>query len=206
MSSEGRYKYNFLRAGIYEAYIDKTLEDYREHVPKECIEVLERYLSKIKVFVSKGAGVGIIGKISGSGKTGLLMEILKAAVRQDISVQYASVPAIMRAHKNWTIWNEIYEILREVNLIAIDDIGREKNYEESQDVLYSIVNYRLFRKKPTLFASEKGIPELVKLYPLPLVSALRGSVVLTKIEPGIDYRKIQAEQIRRDFNGRIPEA
>ncbi len=129
---------------------------------------------------------------SGRGKTHLAVGVAREAKRQGYSVlALKSIDLLNRIKKTYETKNydgekEIMFILRNIDLLLIDDIGIEKSSEWAISKLYEAVDYR-HKRKSTIFTTNftgKQIKE--KLGPA-MVSRIWGAGIRLEIE-GKDWR------------------
>lgn len=67
-------------------------------------------------------------------------------------------------------YEEFTEALANVPVLAIDDLGKEKVTEKSQELLFDIINARVLRERPMLITTNFVGPALEKRFPDPLTA------------------------------------
>ncbi|MEA2347679.1 MAG: replication protein DnaC [Thermoleophilaceae bacterium] len=108
---------------------------------------IREFCRKIEANLDAGRGKWFHGDV-GTGKTLLAMTISKAALDAGKSVAIYSVPRLLSEIKETyeadskSSYMELFERLREVDLLHLDDLGAEKQTEWVLEQLYSVVNER----------------------------------------------------------------
>ena len=99
----------------------------------------------------------------GCGKTFLLSALLhELEVERHVSICIAYYPEILRELKDdWELYASRIRYYQTVDLLMFDDIGAERVTEWGRDeVLGTILQYRMDHKLPTFFSSNMSIGEL----------------------------------------------
>ncbi len=104
----------------------------------------------------------------GVGKTYLLAAMANALAKRHIPVALVYLPDMIRELKsaigNHNLENLVNEI-KSVQVLILDDIGSEMNTQWVRDeILGTILQYRMLEELPTFFSSNKTIKELIKDY------------------------------------------
>lgn len=125
-----------------------------------------RYASNFKEVLAKGLGIYIYGS-PGAGKTHLSACIANELIKKQYSVILSSIGNLIQRikatfDKSDTTEEDIFQGIRAVDLLIIDDIGSENMSDYVQEKLFEIVNARYIVKKPTIFTSNLTFDELLK--------------------------------------------
>ncbi len=94
----------------------------------------------------------------GTGKTHLAAAIANEVSQQETPVLFAIVPDLLdhlrkAIREGETTYHERMELLRDVSLLVLDDLGAEQSTPWAQETLYQIINYRYIWRLPTVLTS-----------------------------------------------------
>ena len=131
---------------------------------KELASTIDHFLSN-----TSKKGLFIYGP-SGCGKSTLAGFLTRSLAKQGYRLGYIHFPTYLIDLKNsfseFGNDNNIEE-LRNVDYLVIDDLGGENVTSWSRDeVLSAVLTYRSQNKKITLFTSQYGQDDLIKIYTL----------------------------------------
>lgn len=181
-----------LKSGILEEFWDLDISDY---IGKpEVVAVVKEYLSYLGNARKKGIGMFFHGS-NGTGKTFLGVEILKEALRQGYTAQFASLGGIIQALTDG--WYDAEkrrryeERIRDVDFLMIDDVGKEMRVSKNgltEMVFDNLIRYRSFRNKPMILTTNSDIESVENVYGKSIVSLLHGKFIPIRVV-GEDYRK-----------------
>lgn len=117
---------------------------------------------------NKGEGLMFLGQV-GTGKTHLAASISNYIItRHIIPVKFGNITTLLGEIKNTyegdskKAENDIIRELSDVELLVIDDLGKEKPTEWSNSIIYRIVNNRYENYKPLIVTSNYTVEELEK--------------------------------------------
>ena len=181
----------FRRAGILELWWDKDLETFQGD--KKALKTVQEYLASLEDQIKNGRGLFLVGA-NGVGKTYLTTEVLKEAIRQGYTVQFASLGGLVEMFTaGWhseTQKRNFQRKIRNVQMLAIDDIGKEYRGGSgmSESVFDNLIRYRVQRKKTTLLSSNIAPKDLKGIYGDSVASLLNECVKIVKVE-GEDFRR-----------------
>ena len=125
-------------------------------------------IKKIKSFYDsykKGEdtkGIYLSGSF-GSGKSYLIAALFNELAKNNVSSAIIYFPEFLRKLKSsfGGDYNELFDTIKSVPLLSIDDIGAEKLTDWARDeILGSILQYRMDNKLPTCFTSNLNLKEL----------------------------------------------
>ena len=130
----------------------------RIEIVKKIKEFYDNYKKKI---YSKG--IYLSGSF-GSGKSYLIAALFNELAKYNIESAIIYFPEFLRklkANLGSDNYDSIFENIKKVTLLCIDDIGAEKLTDWSRDeILGSILQYRMDNKLPTFFTSNLNLKEL----------------------------------------------
>ena len=125
-------------------------------------------IKKIKEFYTlykKGTytkGIYLSGSF-GSGKSYLIAALFNELAKYNIESAIIYFPEFLRKLKAsfGNDYNELFDTIKKVPLLSLDDIGAEKLTDWARDeILGSILQYRMDNKLPTFFTSNLNLKEL----------------------------------------------
>ena len=125
-------------------------------------------IKKIKEFYDnykKGhssKGIYLSGSF-GSGKSYLIAALFNELAKYNINSAFVYFPELLRSLKAGfgNNYNDVFETIKKVSLLCLDDIGAEKLTDWARDeILGSILQYRMDNKLPTFFTSNLNLLEL----------------------------------------------
>lgn len=148
-------------------------------------------LTRLKAFEVGTQSVCLYGG-PGRGKTHLALSIAKQAKADGKSVlAIKAIDLLTRLKRTYDRRDDVAEVeimrlLKEVDVLVIDDIGTEKSTEWVRSKFYEIIDYRMNRKT-TIFTTNLSSGETERKEGGALVSRIWGSDLCLCIE-GYDYR------------------
>lgn len=118
----------------------------------------------------------------GVGKTYLCSCVAKRIMDKGFTVMYQSAPSMMKF-----LWDyyyssfnlrkeetERFELIRNADLLIIDDLGTENMSEKSLSHFFQLLNERISRKKPLLISTNMGISDIRNHYDERIYSRIVG--------------------------------
>ena len=108
---------------------------------------------------------------NGCGKTHLAAAIANRAIADGTSVFFAVVPDLLDhlrasfAPGKDVGYDELFERIRNVGLLVLDDLGAQATTPWAQEKLYQVVNDRTFSGLPTVVTTDQGITEIQAVHP-----------------------------------------
>ena len=162
---ENKYKNNIYLFEIPKEIKEASMKDIdsknkaRFEIIKWLVEFIEKYKSNTGM-----KGLYLNGSF-GSGKTYLISAALNELAKQDHKIAIIYYPEFLRSLKESfsepEIYNEKFKLIKNVELLLIDDIGAETMTEWSRDeVLGTILQYRMQEGLTTFFTSNLTIKDL----------------------------------------------
>lgn len=127
----------------------------------EVIKFIDRYFEQYD-FSKTTKGLYLHGNF-GCGKTFLISALLhELEIEKHASVCIVYYPEILRELKDdWEVYESKMKYYQTVDLLFLDDIGAERVTEWGRDeVLGTILQYRMEHKLPTFFSSNMSMNEL----------------------------------------------
>ena len=92
---------------------------------------------------------------------------------------------------------EIIQSLCDLDLLLIDDIGKEHITDYSRQIIYSVINGRYERQKPTLFTTNCTSADLESKIDPATISRMMESNIAVKFDNIPDYRQRIGSEINK---------
>ena len=105
------------------------------------------------------------GDTPGTGKTTLAMLIAQEAMRRKRSVAIYTGPELLTAIRMtyednaWRTYEDLFDRLRSVDLLILDDLAVAKTTEWVLEQLYTVVNDRYQDEKAIILTADVGNPD-----------------------------------------------
>ena len=138
----------------------------------------------------------------GCGKTHLAAAIANEAIRREYDTMFTVVPDLLD-HLRSTFgpsseieYDERFELIRNIQLLILDDLGTESATPWAREKLFQIMNHRYNLRLPTVITSNGNLDKLD-----PRLHSRLQDVVLCRrvlIEAG-DYRRLTIQQRYSNF-------
>ena len=148
-------------------------------------EKLEEARAYAESFTGTGKGLLYFGK-SGTGKTFTTGAITNRIRERGFTVLYMTAVELMDAvkekdySKNADDSETKYQLIKDVDLLVIDDLGTELATPYTASALFDIVNYRSGLEKPVIYSTNFELSQLSKRYHDRIFSRITGSVKLVE--------------------------
>ncbi|NPV49438.1 MAG: ATP-binding protein [Armatimonadetes bacterium] len=156
-------------------------------------------------------GLLIMGP-NGTGKTHLAAGIMLELIKREVAVRFYTVPELLARVRDGISRDEaddVQEILAEIPLLVIDDLGKEylrpseTGTSWAQEVIYTILNRRYEEDRPVIVTTNLTDAQIEQRYGLAVVSRL-AEMCRTVVLDGPDYRLgLHAADCRQD-GGLVP--
>lgn len=133
---------------------------------QHCYDVAKEYADNFQIHKSNGKGLYIEGT-NGTGKTHLAASIALQLISREIPVIFRTgddlLSDIKRTYENREVReSEVFGIYKNVDLLIIDDLGKEQCTDWSMSALYSIINARYEDMKPTIVTTNYSADNLIR--------------------------------------------
>lgn len=147
---------------------------------------IEKYLETGTNLIIEGAG-----KV-GTGKTHLACAIAQAVMQKGIPAKFINIVSMIAEIK------ESFQIknFTDVEVLIIDDLGKEKGTEWVCETVYGIINKRYEQMKPTIITTEGSMAAMTSHYDdkgRAILSRISEDFFLIRLN-GNDYRQRRANE------------
>lgn len=156
------------KSGIKKRYLSRTIDSFSVTAEnKRSFEVATDYIKNFREFFTQGKGLYLEGPC-GTGKTHLAIAIALAIINTGVPVICKTSIDILGDIKRCYERNsevteeEVLEAYKTVDLLIIDDLGKEQVTEWSVPVLYSILNERYEALLPTIITTNYNTTALAE--------------------------------------------
>lgn len=156
------------KSGIKKRFQQRTFPNFKTDTPgrRYSYRIAKEYADNFAYHRSRGDGLYIEGT-NGTGKTHLAAAIALQLIGEGIPVICKTssdmLMDIKRAFESKEIKeSEIFDIYKKVELLIIDDLGKEQCSDWSMSTLYSILNDRYEDMRPTIVTTNYNVDELIE--------------------------------------------
>lgn len=156
------------KSGIKKRYLSRTIDSFSVTAEnKRSFEVATDYIKNFREYFTQGKGLYLEGPC-GTGKTHLAIAIALAIINTGVPVICKTsidiLGDIKRCYeRNSEVTEEkVLEAYKTVDLLIIDDLGKEQVTEWSVPVLYSILNERYEALLPTIITTNYNTTALAE--------------------------------------------
>jgi len=168
----------------------RTFENFNTYdsITKNAKEKALEYVENIEHYLEKGTNLIIegAGKV-GTGKTHLACAVAQAVMQKGIPAKFINVVSMIAEIK------EDFDISKfaEVELLIIDDLGKEKSTDWVCETVYGIINKRYEQMKPTIITTEKPMASMTSHY------NDKGKAILSRISEDFILIRLNGEDYRQ---------
>lgn len=180
-------------SGILRRWYNKTWEQF-DNDPA-AYEIVRKYSDNIHEYIEDGIGLFLHGS-NGVGKTHLLMQTLKDAAVNRLTVQVVTLGTLVsRYTQGWydkEMFLEFENLYKRPAILAIEEIGKEYKSGDNdlgRTVLDTIVRYRSQDMRPILFATNLSPEQIKKVYTIDIASMLSENSIIVEVT-GVDKRTV----------------
>lgn len=156
------------KSGIKKRFQQRTFENFRRDTKgrEANFRVAKSYADNWPMHFANGDGLYIEGT-NGTGKTHLAAAIALQLIRSGIPVICKTSSDLLMDIKrtfdtDGTSEAQVLDVYKSVDLLIVDDLGKEQCSDWSMSTLYSIFNDRYEDMKPTIITTNYGADDLVR--------------------------------------------
>ncbi len=155
-------------SGIKKRFRQRTFPNFRRDTPgrRKNYDIAKEYADNFTYHQARGDGLYIEGT-NGTGKTHLAAAIALQLISEGIPVICKTSSDLLQDIKKSFDTeggreHEILGVYKEVDLLIIDDLGKEQCTDWGMSTLYSILNDRYEDMKPTIITTNYNTENLIK--------------------------------------------
>lgn len=157
------------KSGIGKRFQSRRFDTFRTDTParKKAFQIAKNYADNFATFAQEGIGLYIEGT-NGTGKTHLA-----AAIAMELMTKH-KIPCICKTAGDLLLdiksafddstanEKQVLQIYKDVNLLIVDDLGKEQCTDWSISTLYSILNDRYEKMLPTIITTNYNSDDLMR--------------------------------------------
>ena len=142
----------------------RTFDNFDASDNRRAYEACKRYVD-LKVYDQEKNSLIICGSY-GTGKTHLAAAIANQVVNKGVSVLFDTYGGHLERIKNefGTTGVTYLNLMRSVDMLILDDVGKEKQTEWSASVMFDVINHRYESMKPIIITSNFNSGQLEEYF------------------------------------------
>ncbi len=191
-----KHKADFLleNSKIDKRFARRTFEDFKpfNETTKNAKEKALEYAQNILIYLDCGKNLIIEGAgCVGTGKTHLACAIAHHVMQAGIPAKFINVISMISEIK------ESFDIQKytDIELLIIDDLGKEKSTDWVCETIYAIINKRYEQMKPTVITIENSMPEMTHNY------GDKGKAIISRISEDFRLIRLNGNDYRQNRGG-----
>lgn len=132
---------------------------------------LEAAFETARQYAENPSGWLVLQGQNGCGKTHLAGAVANRALQRGLSVFFAVVPDLLDylrasfAPGRELPYDELFDLVRNADLLVLDDFGAQSATPWAQEKLYQVVNYRHLAGLPTIVTTDRSWDDLLAVNP-----------------------------------------
>ncbi|MBR1625557.1 MAG: ATP-binding protein [Bacteroidales bacterium] len=164
-----------------------TFKPYNEITKKAKAAAID-YAENIHDHLNTGKNLIIAGSgCVGTGKTHLACAVAQRVMELGVPAKFINVVSMISEIKeNFSVKN-----FTDIELLIIDDLGKENGTDWVKETVYSIINKRYEKMLPTVITTEKTIEAMTSHY------EDKGKAILSRICESFRFIELNGEDYRR---------
>jgi len=158
----------FKQSKLGERFKNRTFENFKLFADNKAIfETAQKYATEFEKYKAEGIGLNFNGTF-GAGKTHLAAAIANYLINNGVPVIFGTVISLLgklkESYSRDESESEILDLYGTVDLLILDDLGKERVNEWVLEKLYHIINERYENNLPLVITTNYGIDELTKRF------------------------------------------
>lgn len=149
-------------SNLGERFSNRTFGNFDPRRDRLAFESCRDYANNDELFQHKRNSLMILGGV-GSGKTHLAAAISNCLIDRGIPVLFGTFSDHLehiREEFDHTGLRKYLSQMKSTPMLVLDDLGKEKKTEWSQQILFDVINYRYEHLLPTIITSNFNVDEL----------------------------------------------
>lgn len=157
-------------------------------ITEKAKKVALEYAKNIEQHLKTGKNLIIVGSTCvGTGKTHLACAVAQEVMGLGVPAQFINVCSMLsEIRENFDV-----DKFSKIELLIIDDFGKEKSTDWVCEVVYSIINKRYEQMLPTVITTEKFMSNMTEHY------GERGKAILSRISEDFSLIELKGEDYRK---------
>jgi len=156
----------FKQSKLGERFKNRTFENFRVTADnKTTFETAQKYATEFEKYKNEGVGLNFNGSY-GTGKTHLAAAITIDLISRGIPVIMGTTITLLgkfkEAYNRKESESEIIDLYSRIDLLIIDDLGKERVNDWVLEKLYLIINNRYENNLPIVITTNYNIDDLIK--------------------------------------------
>ena len=154
-------------SGIKKRFLERTFSNYKRATREQvrCYAEAKRYAENFPQHFSRGEGLYIEGT-NGTGKTHLAVAIALELLEKGTPVIFKTASDLLAdIKKTYDDGGEeeskVMSLFKTVDLLIIDDLGKERCTDWSISLLFSLINDRYEEMRPTIITTNYNADQLI---------------------------------------------
>ena len=143
------------QSNLGERFSNRTFGNFDPRRDKTAFDACRAYANNERIFRAKKNSLLIFGGV-GSGKTHLAAAVANAFIDRSIPVLFATYSTHLgeiREEFDHTGQRKYLSMMKNTPVLVIDDLGKEKKSDWTQQILFDVVNYRYEHLLPIIITS-----------------------------------------------------
>lgn len=192
----------FSLSNLGRRFRERTFENFRAELNPEAYRIALDYAQNFELYAQRGQGLIFTGSF-GVGKTHLAAAIANyLIVNKSIPVVFGTVSALLgelkKAYESESISaDRIEKRLCTVELLIIDDLGKEKPTEWLVEKLYLIINSRYENYKPVVITTNLTLDEIEQR--VNIAGSYTGSAIVSRLVEMCKIVPMHGQDFRLNF-------
>lgn len=158
----------FKQSKLGERFKNRTFENFQIlDDNKTVFDTARKYATEFEKYKAEGIGLNFNGTY-GTGKTHLAAAIANFLINKDIPVIFGTVISLLgklkESYDRDESETEILDLYGSVDLLILDDLGKERVNEWVLEKLYHIINERYENNLPLVITTNYDIDDLTKRF------------------------------------------
>jgi len=178
-------------SNLGERFSNRTFGNFEANRDPNAFNLCRDYANNDNLFRMKKSSIVLVGGV-GSGKTHLAAAIANNLIDRGIPVLFSTFSDHLehiREEYDHTGKKEYLAKMKTVPMLVLDDVGKERKTEWTQNILFDVINYRYEHLLPVIITTNFSYDDLANYIGDAVFSRLyeMGSAIATR---GKDYRRL----------------